>query len=163
MTRARVRRRLRSLALLELGNIPLQAVVWFGVVDVPPTAPNVVGFALFAVLLVEGAAYWLTKLHTFALPLPGAFAVARVANVPVLIAGLLFTGWAVVDTPGTGSWPGLVFAVVAALEYVNYFHTQLMYDTAADLRHLRAHGPRRAHLARDLMMGRRQPRGSTPT
>jgi hypothetical protein len=76
----------------------------------------------------------------------------------VLIAGLLVTGWAVVDDPGTGSWPGLVFAVVAVLEHVNYFHTQLMYDTAADLRHLRAHGPRRAHLARDLAARGRPPR-----
>lgn len=153
MTRMRVRRRLRSLALLELGNIPLQAVIWFGVVDFPGTAANVVGFALFAVLLIEGAGYWLTKLRRLALPrspLPGVFVVARVANVPVLVAGLLFVGWAVVDAPGAGSWPGLVFALVAVGEHVNYFHAQLMYDTASDLRRLRAHGPRRAHLARDL-------------
>jgi hypothetical protein len=39
---------------LELANIPLQFVIWFRIIDLPVTAPNIVGFALFAILLVEG-------------------------------------------------------------------------------------------------------------
>jgi hypothetical protein len=151
-SRTWIRRRLRSLLAWELTNIPLQAAIWFGVAGFPVTPANVVGFALFALLLLEGAGYWAAKLRQLAAPgsrLPGAgaFAVARVANVPLLGAGLLFVAFA---EPGAGSWPGLGFALVAVLEHVNYFHWQLMYDTAEDLRHLRGHGPRRAHLARDL-------------
>ena len=52
--------------------------------------------------------------------------------------------------PGAGTWPGLGFALFAVLEHGSYFHVQLMYDNAGDLRYLRRHGLRRAHLARDL-------------
>jgi hypothetical protein len=156
-SRAWVRRRLRSLAWLELFNVPLQGAVWFGVVGLPMTAPNMMGFALFAVLLAVGAGYWLAKLRQISnpvAPLPGArvFAVARRVSVPLLAAGMLFVVWNVVATPGAGSWPGLAFGLFAVLEYVNYFHVQLMYDTVEDLRYLRSHGPRRAHLARDLRL-----------
>jgi hypothetical protein len=33
-----------------LSNVPLQAAVWFGIVGLPMTAANMVGFGLFAVL-----------------------------------------------------------------------------------------------------------------
>jgi hypothetical protein len=152
-----IRKRLRSLAILELINVPLQAVVWFGVVGFPVTAANVGGFALFALVLLEGAGYWWAKLRRITvagrlLPAAGVFAAARVANVLVLIVGLLFGVWAVITAPGTGSWPGLGFAIFAALEHVNYFHVQLMYDNVEDLRYLRTHGLRRAHLGRDLAL-----------
>ncbi|MEU2515008.1 hypothetical protein [Streptomyces syringium] len=169
-SRAWIRRRLRSLVVLELFNIPFQAAVWFGVTGLPVTAANAVGFALFALFLVEGAAYWLVKLRGLAAPgapLPGvrAFAALRVINMPVLAAGVLFTVWATVSDPGSGSVPGLCFALFAVLEHVNYFHTQLMYDTAEDLRDLRRNGLRRAHLARDLERGdgRRKSRLGEPT
>ncbi|GAB7040692.1 MULTISPECIES: hypothetical protein [Catenuloplanes] len=140
-----VRRRLRSLALLELVNIPLWAWVTFGVLDVAGTVPNLVGFALFALLLVQGAAYWLAKLRQTGRTVPGLrfFRAARLVNPALLVAGLLVTA-------GTRAWPGLFFAVFAVLEHVNYFHVQLMHDTRADLRRLTRHGLRRSHLARDL-------------
>ncbi len=86
-SRAWVRRRLRSLALWELANIPLQFVIWFSLIDLPVTAPNLIGFALFAILLVQGAAYWTAKLGQPArAPLPGAaaFAAARLTNPALL-------------------------------------------------------------------------------
>ncbi|MDT0347615.1 hypothetical protein [Streptomyces litchfieldiae] len=159
-SRAWVRRRLRSLAALELLNIALQAAIWFGGIGgigfgLPMTAANAVGFGLFSLLLVQGAVYWLAKLRLIAAPggrLPGAtaFVAARVLNVPLLAVGVLITAWAVAERPGRESWPGLGFALFAVVEQVNYFHWQLMYDTRRDLRHLRMHGLRRAHLARDL-------------
>ncbi|MEQ4725683.1 hypothetical protein [Nonomuraea sp. B19D2] len=160
-SRAWAERRLRSLAWLELLNIPLQAVVWFGVVGFPVTAGNSVGFTLFALLLLEGAGYWSAKLRQLAtrnrsLPGAGVFVVARRGNVAVLVAGLLFIVWTVVVDPGAGSWPGLGFGLFAVLEHVNYFHVQLMYDTAEDLRYLRSRGLRRAHLARDLAVRKRR-------
>lgn len=121
----------------------------------PVTVANSVGFGLFALLMLEGAGYWFAKIrqittHDKSLPGAEAFVVARRGNVAVLAVGLLFTPWAVVNDPGAETWPGLGFGLFAVLEHVNYFHIQLMYDTAADLRYLRSHGLRRAHLARDL-------------
>ncbi|MGZ0152053.1 hypothetical protein ACXJJ3_33685 [Kribbella sp. WER1] len=153
MTRSRITHRLRSLTTLELLNIPLQYVVWFHLVALPTTAPNLIGYALFALLLLQGAAYWHLKLRQRPRSaLPGArwFTHARRWNVPLLTAGVLYTTWSLLQHPGANTVPGLVFTAVAVLEYVNYFHTQLMYDTAPDLRYLLNHGLRRSHLSRDL-------------
>jgi hypothetical protein len=152
-SRAWITRRLRSHATLELLNIPLQFVMWFLVVELPLTAPNLIGFALLAILLVQGATYWLMKLRQPpGRPLPGArgFVLARRCNVILLGAGLVFVGWTTARDPGSETVVGLVFALAAVLEHVNYFHTQLMYDTTADLRYLFTRGLRRSHLARDL-------------
>lgn len=86
-----------SLLWWEPANVPLQGLIWFGLLGIPLTAANIVGFALLAVLLLEGAGYWLAKLRqvtVVASPLPVArfFAVARVVDVPWLVAGLLFSG-----------------------------------------------------------------------
>jgi hypothetical protein len=149
-----VLRRVRSLAILELVNIPLQAVIWFGLIHLPVTPVNATGFALFALLLLEGAGYWLAKGRRIATggPLPGlaAFRLAHRLNPVVLAAGLVVTTWGVAVNPAAATIPGLVFAVFAVLEHINYFHRQLMYDNATDLRYLATHGLRRAHLARDL-------------
>jgi hypothetical protein len=150
-----VQRRLRSLAGLELLNIPLQAWIWFEVIDLPATSANLAGFGAFAALLAVGAAYWLLKLRQLRrgerrLPRARLFAVARTV-LPVALA-LVIVACAVtaVRIPGRQSWPGLGFAVFAALEYVNYFLVQLMHDTRADLRRLGTVGFRRSHLSRDL-------------
>lgn len=160
---ALLHRRLRSLATMELVNIPLQAGLWFGWVDLPVTVPNLVGFSVFALLLVEGAGYWAAKRHQLrghARGLPGerAFRAALVVNPVLLAVGLAVTGYATATDPGRGTWPGLVFATFALLEHVNYFHVQLMHDTVADLRRLRSVGLRRSHLACDL--GRARPASS---
>jgi len=148
-----LRRRIRSLAILELLNIPLQAAIWFGVIGFPVTPANGIGFALFALLLLEGAGYWLAKLRqTTTSRLPGhrAFRIARVVNVPLLLGGVGYLTWVVIADPGTDTVPGLGFALFALLEHINYFHTQLMYDNVQELQHLFRRGLRPAHLARDL-------------
>lgn len=152
-SRSGIRRRLTGLALMELANIPLQAAIWFAVIGLPMTAGNLLGFALCAVLLLEGAAYWTAKLRQLAtgravLPAARVFAAARLVNVPLLAAGVLLTAWHASGTPA--GVPGVLFALFAVLEHVNYFHTQLMYDTREDRRYRRERGLRRAHLARDL-------------
>jgi hypothetical protein len=157
-----LRRRLRSLAAMELVNIPLQGAVWFGLVGLPATLPNLIGFALFAALLIEGAAYWAAKLHQMRrrrrrLPGEPAFRVARAINPLFLATGVVITGYAAAADPGRASWPGLVFALLACLEHVNYFHVQLMHDTLSDLRRFRSVGLRSSHLARDI--ARRDGRG----
>ncbi|MDR7279500.1 hypothetical protein [Catenuloplanes atrovinosus] len=140
-----VRRRLRSLALLELINIPLWGWAAFGALGLPATALDLAGFALFALLLAEGAGYWLAKLCQTGRTVPGLwfFRAARLINPVLLAAGLILTV--------TGrAWAGLFFTGFAVLEHVNYFHVQLMYDNRADLRRLARRGFRRSHLARDL-------------
>ncbi|SDD76770.1 hypothetical protein SAMN05216270_107140 [Glycomyces harbinensis] len=143
------------MALLELINVPLQAAVWFGVLGLPPSPANLAGFAAFALLLAQGASYWIAKLRQLgsgasALPGATAFALALRADPPVLFAVVMFTGWSALNAPGAATYLGLGFAVFAVLEYVNYFYTQLSYDNIADLRYLTARGLRRAHLAIDL-------------
>jgi hypothetical protein len=129
--------------------------LWFGLVGVPATAANLVGFGLVALLLIEGAAYWVAKLHQTSvrrvqLPALTAFRAARIVNPLFLAAGVVVTGRAAAMDPGVTSWPGLAFALFAVLEHVNYFYVQLMYDTPGDLRRLRTAGLRVSHLARDI-------------
>ncbi|WP_211349263.1 hypothetical protein [Micromonospora pisi] len=150
-----VRRRLRSLATGELANIPLHPLIWIGVIGVPVTLGNVAGYLLFALLLLEGAGYWLAKLRqvdTRGRELPGAriFRLLRIVNLPLLAVGVAIAAYGVVDDPALASWLGLGYALFAVLEHVNYFHLQLSYDRRADLRRLRAFGLRRSHLSRDL-------------
>ncbi|MGC4791050.1 hypothetical protein ACLQ22_24870 [Micromonospora sp. DT178] len=154
-TREAARRRLRSLAGWELLNVPLQAWVWFQLVGLPPTAANLAGFGAFAALLVVGTAYWALKLRQLRRGeprLPGRrhFVTARAA-LPFLLATVIAAcAVAAVRTPGVRAYPGLAFGLFAVLEYVNYFHVQLMHDNRADLRRLVTVGFRRSHLARDL-------------
>ncbi|MFI5839814.1 hypothetical protein ACIA8K_08875 [Catenuloplanes sp. NPDC051500] len=140
-----IHRRLRTLVALELVNIPLFGWVFLVLPDRAATVPDLVGFAMFALLLVQGAAYWTAKLRQTGRTLPGRafFRAARLINPALLVVALAFTVIA-------GSWLGAGFTVFAILEHVNYFHTQLMHDTRADLRRLRTRGLRRSHLARDL-------------
>lgn len=150
-----VRRRLRSLATGELVNVALHPVLWIGVIGAPVTLPNVAGYLLFALLLFEGAGYWLAKLHqmnTRRRELPGAhvFRLLRVVNLPLLAVGVAVAGYGAIDSPGFASWPGLGYGLFAVLEHINYFYLQLSYDRSTDLRRLRSFGLRRSHLARDL-------------
>ncbi|GAA2850125.1 hypothetical protein Acy02nite_33250 [Actinoplanes cyaneus] len=141
--------------MLELLNIPLHGWLWFGAIGLPPTAVNISGFAAFAVLLVVGAVYWALKLRQLRrrephLPGRRQFAAVRAVLPVVLAVVLIVCVIAVAREPGAASWPGLAFAFFGALEYVNYFHVQLMHDNRADLRRLGTVGFRRAHLSRDL-------------
>jgi len=149
-----VRCRLRSLAVSELLNIPLQAVIWFVLVDLPATAENVMGFALFSVLLAQGGTYWLLKARQLsdgrARVGETVYRTLRNANVVALSAGVVIAGIRVLQQPDARSWPGLLFPLFAALEHVNYFHRQLPFGAAADWRRLLARGPRPSHLAKDL-------------
>lgn len=142
---AAVRRRLRTLTVLELVNIPLFGWILLVLPDRPVTAPDLLGFAMFALLLVQGAGYWTAKLRQTGRTLPGRafFRAARVTNPVLLVVALAVTF-------GTRSWLGAGLTVFAVLEHVNYFHIQLMHDTRADVRRLLSSGLRRSHLSRDL-------------
>jgi len=136
-------RRLRSLAVGEAVNIPLQAAIWFWWAGLPVSAANAAGYAVFALLLGEGTAYWVAKYVQVSrglasLPGAGWFRLAKKVNFVVLAGVFGYTAIAVADSPGRAAIPGLVFAMAAIGEQVNYFHLQLV------------RGVRRSHLSRDL-------------
>jgi hypothetical protein len=148
---------LRNLAVLELVNIPLFAAVLFLLLGVPASPANLVGFALFALLLAEGGAYWWVKVRQLRArarcPAGTAlFRALRRANIALLLAGGAVVAAALVaDAPWTRVWPGLGLWLFALLEHVNYFHVQLSHQTRADLARLvRTRRLRRSHLSRDM-------------
>lgn len=81
----------------------------------------------------------------------GAFRPLRPLCALALAAGLAVMVPALPGRPPSEWAPGLVLYGLGLAEYVNYFHRQLMHDTAADWRRLlRTRRLRRSHLAEDL-------------
>jgi hypothetical protein len=153
--------RIRRTIAWELFNIAWLPLVVFGVLGAPATPTNLAGFGATAALLATGAAYWMRKVgglrHGRRHLTWRAFRTLRRPAIAMVAIVLPATFIGVLRMPGAGSWPGFAFAVLALAEYVNYFHRQLMYDSADDLRWLlRNRYPRRAHLALDIDRDRRQ-------
>ncbi|GEK20350.1 hypothetical protein [Cellulomonas xylanilytica] len=146
-----VRRRLWSLATGELVSIVVLPWVAYGLIGLPLSPANVLGTALALFVLLQGSVYWLLKLRRPAAPRGmQVYAVLRWLNPVLLAVALPPLVVAVVNGPADEAIAGLVFWVLAVLEHVNYFHTQLMYDNATDLRRLRTSGLQRAHLGLDI-------------
>jgi hypothetical protein len=150
-----VRRRLRTLAILEAVNVGFLPLLLFGPISVTVTGFNIVGVVLIMGVLVQGSGYWFVKLrqlkHKSRLPVGLEwFRRFRSTNVIVLgccwLAGLVGT----FTQPWRNALPGLAFTSFAVLEHVNYFYIQLMHDTSNDVRRLLRRGFRRSSLARDL-------------
>lgn len=156
MARDAVRRRTRSLAVLEAANVLLLPVALLVLLEMPASAGNVAGLALTLTILVEGSAYWALKYRQLTRRdrAPAGLGIFRWLgrlNVVALGVGLIIVIAGVVASPGTRSWPGLALWAFAVAEHVNYFHVQLMHDTRADItRLLRNRRLRTASLARDL-------------
>lgn len=69
----------------------------------------------------------------------GGFCVLKRA-IPVLLAAVFVIGSIHTVATGARDWPlALVLYVLAVLEYINYFHIQLMYDSPREIGHLRQH------------------------
>ncbi|GEC07941.1 hypothetical protein SSP24_55960 [Streptomyces spinoverrucosus] len=167
--RAALAVRLRTLAVLELGNVIWIGWVVFAAFDAPTSAANVSGYALTAVLLLTGSGYWSVKLRQLRAGLPrppliGLFRWPRFLCAAGLAAGAVVMGASLARRPEAGEVaPGLLLYVLALAEYVNYFHWQLMHDTAADWhRLLRTRRLRRSHLHDDLRAYREQIRKQCP-
>lgn len=153
--RAALAGRLRTLATMELVGVVVIGWAVFGAYDAPRSAANTVGFALVALHLVIGAAYWTVKTRQLRTeeprpPFIGVFKWLRPVCQGGLAAGLVVIALAA-DQP-VGAWlPGLGLYGLALAEYVNYFHWQLMHDTRSDVRRLvRTRRLRRSHLSEDL-------------
>jgi hypothetical protein len=114
--------------------------------------------ALVSALLIQGALYWHLKLRSVQTGsgLPPWFAPLyrglRRANVAAFaLYGGVFAFAATRGLPPADlAWSGALF-VFAVLEHVNYYHRQLMYDNAHDVRALlKRRRLRRAALGTDL-------------
>jgi hypothetical protein len=156
--RDHLRRRLRTLAVLELANLGWLPAVVFGALAAPATIANVSGTVVALVVLAQGSAYWWLKLKQLrdGSPRPQglrAYTVFRPLNWCLLGASLVGVVMGLLTSSGLGVWPGVVFWLLAVAEQINYFCVQLMHDTSADLRRLRLHWLRRSHLASDLLLG----------
>lgn len=140
----------------------------------PRTAVEAVGLGLAIVaaagFLVVGAAYWRAVDRRLRLgdqsATPSALALADRLEKP-LLGVLLLATVAALAALATHGWSRAVIAaaalwLLAALEYVNYYHRQLQYfDNMADLKHLLVgRGLKPAHMARDLAAWRARPAAS---
>jgi len=128
------------------------------------------GLALVVFLLCQGSLYWLTKLYSLRrrpLLSDGAmvrlFQVCRALSIIGILAmsiGLIFG--AAGNAAEGDYWVGFGLLVMAGLEYVNYYHFQLMYDSPTEVRWLlRAGRLKPAVLGRDLKAGRFSQLGRT--
>ncbi|MBN2391847.1 MAG: hypothetical protein JXR84_14060 [Anaerolineae bacterium] len=145
-------RRLRYLWTWELFDsffLPAVAVFTARIVQKPLGVASVCAMLLVAWLLWQGAAYWWLKLrairtHSDIAPRHlGWFSVFKKANwiliglLPLFVLARLLSGAAF--SSGLDVIVSLVFYSLAVLEQVNYYHYQLMYDTAADWQYLKTH------------------------
>lgn len=153
-------RRLRDWEGIAVGLMPAIAVyVWPEIDSLGGWLIRVPALAMVSLILAQGTVYWHLKLRSVRnrIPLPtwfcGAFRRARAASAAGLLASVavLIGSYAL----GNGSTPdlawGLGLLTFATLEYVNYFHVQLMHDSFADWRYLVRHRRlREAPLRTDL-------------
>lgn len=161
-------RNFRNYGLMEGANaviVPLVAT-WFGW---PQSAAGwlVLGIANLALItgLVVGTIYWLAldaRLQGRGEAMARALPVLAGAQRPMLglvILAALAVVWQVIAI-GWSLTTGIAVAaaVLAGLEYVNYYHVQLQhFDNAADLKRLlTGRGLRPSHMARDLARWRRR-------
>ncbi|MEV7548432.1 hypothetical protein AB0N89_02255 [Amycolatopsis sp. NPDC089917] len=154
--RRQMSRRMVSMAVGELVSVVV-FFVFFGLAEVPPTAANVSGFLLAAVMLVQGSVYWMGKRRqlegrrgavTFVVRVLRVLAPVNVALIAIGVVPILM------EAPSGSSgrfWLGAALWLLAVAEYVNYFHVQLAYGRRADrVWILRNRRLRRSHLARDI-------------
>ena len=163
MTRGRVIARLRRLRDWEAVSVvvmPAIAVyVWPEIDGLAGWLIRVPALVMVSLILAQGTAYWHLKLRSVRTraPLPtwfcGAFRRSRTAAA----AGLLASAVVLIGSHALGKGSTLDFVwgwgllTFATLEYVNYFHVQLMHDSFADWRYLGRHRRlREAPLRTDL-------------
>ncbi len=164
---AALRKHLASYWKMEAGNVlAVPLFVWFLVWQAGDRPDLAAGLAAAACsfLLVIGTAAWLLVLARMdgkPAQAERLLAFCARAELPALLLlgiAVLASGRAVVAQ----GWPPRTIAavgltVLAALEYVNYYHWQLQnFDSAIDFRRLLAgRGLRRAHMGRAVRAWRR--------
>lgn len=140
---------LSGAGMLSFFFMLFQSQGWVG----PATA---VGMAPAVLILLQGSLYWYSEMRTLdGRPLwPQKTFVQLFRTLRLLdLAVLIICGGALLVMRPTGSdaaW-GIGLYALGWLEYVNYFHWQLMYDNRRDIENLRRHrGLKKARLGAQL-------------
>ena len=167
MAKAKLKQRLSGYWKMEAGNVLLMPIVLAFLAGWNFSWVTLLSFVPMMLLLVIGAYYWRAKLKQLedrSYRFDAAMQIISVCQVPALTLTLLAAvavayGWL---TPGvfSGGWEQGVAtfaAVLAGLEYINYYHRQLQhFDHGPDFKRLLAgKGVRPSQMARDLKTYRR--------
>lgn len=167
MAAASLKKRLSGYWQLEAANVLLVPGIFLFLTGWNPSWITLVSFAPMIVLLAIGAFYWRAKLQRLkdrAYPFQSAMRIISYCQAPALIlsvagAAIVAFGW-IERGQFTSGWDQTVAtgaAVLAVLEYVNYYHRQLQhFDHVPDFKRLLAgKGLRPSQMARDLKDYRR--------
>lgn len=145
MNRDKLKVRLRQLYLLEFFNVFwLPLAFWF----MARTSHQILGLnstiamILNGIFLLEGSYLWYCISRQLRLNMPNNFVrLFRILkNLNFIFFALAIV--AIATVPFSGSFDKITtasFVLLAALEHINYFEIQLMYDNTNDLRYLRQH------------------------
>lgn len=118
--------------------------------------------AVVSVILLQGVVWWRWKLQLLragrrTMPLPVLAVYRRLRSLNWLLIALfpvvLLLRWVLIGRAplATDTWLGLLFLGGAALEQINYYYVQLMYDNPYDWAELRRHRRlRRGSIAKAL-------------
>lgn len=159
--RAKLLHRLSWYWQVEAANVVLMPLIMVVLSKAQLGPLAALAIAAMSGMLVVGTIYLRSKYRqvAFGEPIDRALKIVMAAQVPMLASclmalGIMAWGWL---QPGTTHglaerWVITAAAVLAALEYINYYHRQLQhFDNAGDWRRLLSgRGFRKSQLRRDL-------------
>lgn len=152
---------------MEAGNVLLMPLILAFLARWSLSWVTLISFVPMMVLLVIGAYYWRAKLRQIedrTYPFSRAMRVISLAQIPALVLTLIACATVIYAwlNPGAfrSAWDqgaATFAAVLAVLEYVNYYHRQLQhFDHGPDFKRLLSgNGLRPSQMARDLKTYRR--------
>lgn len=167
MATAKLKRRLSGYWKMEAGNVVLLPLILAMLASWTLSWVTLISFVPMMGLLVIGAYYWRAKLKQLedrSYRFDRAMRVLSISQGPALIATLIAAATVIYAwrTPGLfiSGWDqgaATFAAVLAVLEYVNYYHRQLQhFDHGPDFKRLLAgKGLRPSQMAKDLKTHRR--------
>ncbi|WP_432201354.1 hypothetical protein ACRAQ7_03930 [Erythrobacter sp. W53] len=146
---------------MEAGNVVLVPAIMLFLASCNVGIVSFVAIAPMMALLVVGAAYWRAKLRQIEHGISPDDTVRWIAalNIPLGLASAIavassFAAWIIprvaIGTPDR--WVATVAAILAVLEYINYYHRQLQhFDHLADWKRLLSGGGfRKSQLRQDI-------------
>lgn len=167
MAAAELKRRLSGYWKMEAGNVLLLPIILLMLARWSPSWVSLVAFIPMMFLLLIGAYYWRAKLKHLedrSYEFSGAMRLISLCQGPALFLTALAVVTVVVVwmhqsffNSGWDQGVATFAAVLAALEYVNYYHRQLQhFDHGPDFKRLLAgKGLRPSQMAKDLKDYRR--------
>lgn len=167
MAAAKLKRRLSGYWKMEAGNVVLVPLILVMVAQWNPGWISLVSFVPMMFLLIIGAYYWRAKLKSLedrSYRFRDAMRLISNSQTPAFLLTLIGVavvayGWIDPDrfTSGWDQGAATVAAILAVLEYINYYHRQLQhFDHGPDFKRLLSgKGLRPSQMAKDLKDYRR--------